>query len=89
MNSEHLAMTSVTEQIAGIAQDLLTKRGITAPLDLDQDLAEAGLTSVDMVNLMLAIEAAFDIEIPAAQLKPENFRTVLAVEALVASVGGA
>ena len=35
------------------------------------------------VKLMLAIEAAFDIAIPDAELTPENFRSIAAIEALV------
>ena len=49
-----------------------------------QDLREAGLTSLDMVNLMLAVEAEFDIEIPQADMTPENFRSIETIEALVA-----
>ena len=37
-----------------------------------------------MVKLMLAVEVAFDIAIPDADLHPDNFRSVGAVETLVA-----
>ena len=50
----------------------------------DADLYDAGLTSMAMVKLMLAVEVAFDIAIPDADLHPDNFRSVAAVEALVA-----
>ena len=46
-------------------------------------LRETGLTSLDMVNLMLAIEAEFDIEIPQSAMTPDNFDTVMAIENLV------
>jgi acyl carrier protein len=36
-----------------------------------------------MVNLMLAIEAEFDIEIPQSAMTPDNFDTVAAMDALV------
>jgi acyl carrier protein len=36
-----------------------------------------------MVNLMLAIEAEFDIEIPQSAMTPDNFDTVGAIENLV------
>ena len=35
------------------------------------------------VKLMLALEAAYDLAIPDADLTPENFRTVSAIEAMV------
>jgi len=50
----------------------------------DADLPDAGLTSVSAVKLMLAIEAAFDIEFPDSELTPENFRNIAAIEHLVA-----
>jgi acyl carrier protein len=46
-------------------------------------LREAGLTSLDMVNLVLAMEAEFDIEIPQSAMTPENFDTVAAIESLI------
>lgn len=46
-------------------------------------LPEAGLTSMAAVKLMLAIEAEFGIAIPDADLTPENFANLRAVEAMV------
>ena len=47
-------------------------------------LPDAGLTSMGAVRLMLAIEAAFNIAIPDAELTPANFANLDAVETLVA-----
>ena len=55
-----------------------------ATIDRETDLHAAGLSSMAMVKLMLAVEAAFDITIPDADLTPENFRSVGALETLVA-----
>jgi len=52
-------------------------------VERDQDLQELGLTSMQMVNLMLSIEAEFDMTIPSAKLVPANFRTIGNIEALV------
>jgi acyl carrier protein len=52
-------------------------------LSIDGDLIEIGMTSVDMVNLMLAVEAEFDVMIPPADITPENFRSIATIEALV------
>ena len=46
-------------------------------------LPDAGLTSMGAVRLMLAIEAAFNIAIPDAELTPANFANLDAVETLV------
>jgi acyl carrier protein len=52
----------------------------------DQSLQEAGLKSLDMVTLMLAVEAEFDLEIPQQAMTPENFQSVDAIGRLVASL---
>ncbi len=49
----------------------------------DADLGRLGLTSIDMVELMLGIEAEFDIAIPPAEITLQSFRSVSAVTALV------
>ncbi len=74
---------SSRDRIIAIAARMLIKRGVnTVPASTD-NLREAGLTSLDMVNLMLAIEAEFDIEIPQSAMTPDNFDTVAAIENLV------
>ena len=45
-------------------------------LDDDADLYQAGMTSHASVNLMLALEAAFDVEFPDAMLKRSVFQSV-------------
>jgi acyl carrier protein len=37
-----------------------------------------------MVKLMMAVEVAFNISVPDDDLHPDNFRSVRAIEALVA-----
>jgi acyl carrier protein len=79
-------MVAATGRITEIVQALLAKRPGRVLKSPDQTLTEAGLTSLDMVNLMLAIEDAFDIEIPQRRMTPANFRTVAAIENLVATI---
>jgi acyl carrier protein len=43
------------------------------------DLYDAGLTSLNTVNLMLAIEDFFDCEFPEAMLARETFQTIHAI----------
>ncbi len=75
-------MSSV-ERITAIASRMLAKRGNTNVPDPRANLRDAGLTSLDMVNLMLAIEGEFDIEIPQSAMTPDNFDTIAAIESLV------
>jgi acyl carrier protein len=74
---------STAERITAIATKMLVKRGNNTIPGSGDNLREAGLTSLDMVNLMLSIEAEFDIEIPQSAMTPENFDTVAAIEGLV------
>jgi len=74
---------SSRDRITAIAVKLLLKRGVTTIPGGTDNLRDAGLTSLDMVNLMLAVEAEFDIEIPQSAMTPENFDTVAAIENLV------
>jgi acyl carrier protein len=54
------------------------------PVLLEAELREVGLTSLEMVNLMLAVEAEFDLKIPDADMTMHNFRSITSIEALVA-----
>ena len=46
-------------------------------------LVDVGLTSMDMVNLMLSVEAEFDFTIPQAEITPENFQSVRTLERMI------
>jgi hypothetical protein len=52
-------------------------------------LKEIGLTSLDMVNLMLAVESECGITIPQAAMTPDHFHSIATIEALVASLHAA
>ena len=74
---------SSSERITAIAVRMLLKRGVTAIPASSDNLRDAGLTSLDMVNIMLAVEAEFDIEIPQSAMTPDNVNTIAAMEKLV------
>jgi acyl carrier protein len=74
---------SSRDRIIAIAVRMLLKRGVNTVPGSSDNLRDAGLTSLDMVNLMLAIEGEFDIEIPQSAMTPDNFDTVAAIENLV------
>ena len=79
--------TTARAQVAAIVEALLAKRGGAASVvSPEQNLTDAGLTSLDMVNLMLAIEDEFGIEIPQRQMTPANFRTIATIETLVSTL---
>jgi acyl carrier protein len=83
------AVPTRRERVAVLVQERLARRGIAKPVTGDDDLRDSGISSLDMVNLMLAVEAEFALTIPEADMTPANFRSVAAIEALVASLQGA
>ncbi len=79
---------SVRTRIVEIVSDLMRRRQLPLPVKVDQNLREAGLKSLDLVNMMLAIEDEFGIEIPQDRLTMDHFRSIGAIERLVAEVVG-
>jgi len=77
---------SAEERIATAVRRLLADRGVTRPFTAHEELRDVGLTSLDMVNLVLAVEAELTVSIPEAEITPANFRSVATIEALVASL---
>jgi acyl carrier protein len=59
-------------------------KGDGRSLPVDGRLAELGMSSIKMVNLMLAIEGEFDLSIPQNDITPDNFRSVASVESMLA-----
>ena len=70
-------------RLVRLVEQLLAGNAILRSVAPDDGLTAIGLTSIDMVNLMLAVEAEFDITIPQAEITPENFRSVASIEAMV------
>lgn len=54
----------------------------------DADLYQAGMTSQASVNVMLAIEDAFDIEFPDRMLKRSVFESIDAIAAALTELQG-
>jgi acyl carrier protein len=52
------------------------------------DLFDAGMTSHASVNVMLALEEAFDFEFPETMLKKSTFESIAAIRAGVLEVTG-
>jgi acyl carrier protein len=68
-------LIALVEQIIGTVT--------ASPFPVEQKLSELGLSSLKMVNLMLAVEMDLDVVIPQNEITPENFHSVASIEALV------
>jgi acyl carrier protein len=73
-------------RLLALVRQILAKNSITRPVSIDDQLTEAGLSSIDMVNLMLAVEAEFDLMIPASEITPANFRSISTIESLIVRI---
>ena len=71
-------------RIVALVKGILEQNSITAEVTPDAKLVDIGLTSVDMVNLMLGVEAEFDFTIPQDEITPDNFQSVATLERMVA-----
>lgn len=72
-----------TERVALLVRRLFAKRSIERAVGPDDDLTASGLSSLDLVNLMLSVETEFDIKIPDREMTPTNFRSIARIDALV------
>ena len=75
--------TDVRHRVMALVKAILEQNAITATIEPDTRLVDVGLTSMDMVNLMLGVEAEFDFTIPQSEITPENFQSVKSLEAMV------
>jgi acyl carrier protein len=70
--------------VVDVVRRILEARAIVQPVLPHADLREAGLTSLDMVSLVLSVESEFGIKIPEREITPTNFRSIATIETLVA-----
>jgi acyl carrier protein len=73
----------VQERVISLVSNILSANAIVVDVLPGSRLADIGMTSMDMVNLMLAVEAEFDMMIPQADITPENFQSPQSIERLV------
>ena len=76
--------TSSNVTVTDVVRRILEARAIAQPVQSHDDLREAGLTSLDMVSLVLSVESEFDVKIPERDITPTNFRSIATIEILVA-----
>ena len=74
------------ERVAAIVRQFIKTEALPRDIHVDDDLSQLGLTSIEMVNLMLAVEAEFDVTFPGSQLIPANFRSIERIAGLVSNL---
>lgn len=74
---------STTVRVVGLVEHILASTQHTRPVSLTMRLAELGVTSMQMVSLMLAVESEFQLSIPQSDITPENFLSIASIAALI------
>lgn len=75
--------TALRRRVASLVERVLEGRGTGTALSREATLSELGVSSLEMVSLMLSLEVEFDLNIPQSEITPENFRSISTVQALV------
>ena len=75
--------SDIRDRIVSLVKAILVQNAVDAEVAPDTRLVDVGLTSMDMVNLMLGVEAEFDFTIPQDQITPENFQSVETLERMI------
>jgi acyl carrier protein len=78
----------VKDQVRAIVKEHGRFAGSISSLKDDDDLYLAGMTSHASVGVMLALEAAFDIEFPDRMLKRSVFESIAAIARAVEELVG-
>jgi acyl carrier protein len=73
----------ITVRLVGLVEQILANNASARPVSLSMRLADLGVTSIQMVTLMLTVEAEFDLTIPQSDITPENFQSIGSIAALV------
>ena len=74
----------IRSRIVVLVQGILEQNAVAAEVTPSTKLVDIGLTSMDMVNLMLGVEAEFDFTIPQDEITPDNFQSVATLVRMVA-----
>ena len=74
----------VSERLISLVKSVLgTGAVVPSPFPSEAQLSDLGVSSLKMVNLMLAVEVEFDIAIAQNDITPENFHSVQSIQNLV------
>lgn len=76
------AQHRITDAVAGLLSPRLKQRHL-APND---ELRKSGLSSLDLVKLVLKLEQEFQLVIPEQAITPHNFTSIASIDNLLAGL---
>ena len=74
---------SIQDRVLFVVRSVLEQNSIIADVHPESRLVDMGLDSMDMVALMLKVEAEFDLTLPQPEITPENFQSVKTLELMI------
>ncbi len=80
-------MTAMDDEIRAVLREHGRLAVDAATVGSSDDLYRRGLTSHASVNVMLALEDAFDIEFPDRLLRKRTFESIVAIREALAELG--
>ncbi len=83
--SDALAVSQL-ERITTAVSGLLPPRFKSRQLAPGDELRKSGLSSLDMVKLVLKLEQEFERVIPEQDITPQNFATISAIDGLISDL---
>jgi acyl carrier protein len=83
------SVDEVRGRVLTVIKSILELNDVTADVHPDSHLVDIGLRSMDMVALMLKVEAEFEIILPQREITPENFKSVRTLETVILNQLGA
>lgn len=78
-----LVIANVQDRILMLVKTILQQNSAAGEILPESRLVDIGLTSMDMVNLMLSVEAEFDLTLPQSEITPDNFRSVQMIHQMI------
>lgn len=76
-------VVNVQNRVLSVVKSVLQQNAITADVEPESRLVDIGLSSIGMVELMLKVEAEFDLVLSQFEITPENFQSVKTVERMI------
>ena len=78
------AQGGIAKQLIALVRQVLGAASpVPDPIPLDAQLSDLGISSLKMVNLMLAVELEFDLAIAQTDITPENFHSLASIQDLI------
>ncbi len=75
---------TLIDRLMGTVARIAEQHDVRAVIKPDDSLVDSGMTSMAMVDLILAVEADFGVAIPQAEMTPEAFRSPRSLASLLA-----